>query len=218
VFVAETLKKLKKAVLEGEDDLALSLAQKALEEGAQPLAIVNEAIVAGIQEAGELWKKNEYFQTDMIMSVEAFQVAMGVVEPNLASGETSTAGKVMIGTVAGDMHNLGKMMVVAMLRSAGFHVIDLGEDVPIQTFIDKVKELKPDILGLGCYMTTTMAEMENVIKHLEESSLRDSVRVMIGGVPTSQEYANESGADAWGKDALDAVEKAQRLMGRGELK
>ena len=216
--MAETLKKLKKAVLEGEDDLALSLAQKALEEGAQPLAIVNEAIVAGIQEAGELWKKNEYFQTDMIMSVEAFQVAMGVVEPNLASGETSTAGKVMIGTVAGDMHNLGKMMVVAMLQSAGFHVIDLGEDVPIQTFIDKVKELKPDILGLGCYMTTTMAEMENVIKHLEESSLRDNVRVMIGGVPTSQEYANESGADAWGKDALDAVEKAQRLMGKGELK
>ena len=215
--MSETLKKLKKAVLEGDDDLALSLAQKSLEEGAQPLAIVNEAIVAGIQEAGELWKKNEYFQSDMIMSAEAFRAAMEVVEPNLAAGETSTAGKLVIGTIAGDMHNLGKIMVVAMLRGAGFHVIDLGEDVPTKIFIDKVKELKPDILGLGCYMTTTMAEMENVIKHLEESGLRDSVKVMIGGVPTSQGYANESGADAWGKDALDAVEKAQRLMDGGKL-
>ncbi len=216
--MSETIKELKKAVLEGDDDLALSLAQKSLEEGAQPLAIVNEAIVAGIQEAGELWKKNEYFQSDMIMSAEAFRAAMEVVEPNLAAGESSTAGKLVIGTVAGDMHNLGKMMVVAMLRGARFHVIDLGEDVSTITFIDKVKELKPDILGLGCYMTTTMTEMENVIKHLKESGLRDSVKVMIGGVPTSQEYASESGADAWGKDALDAVEKAQRLMDGGELK
>lgn len=213
----ETLKKLKKAVVEGEDDLALSLAQQSLEEGAQPLAIVNEAIVAGIQEAGELWKKSEYFLSDMIMSAEAFRVAMEVVEPNIAAGETSTAGKLVIGTVAGDMHDLGKMMVIAMLRGAGFHVIDLGEDVPTETFIDKVKELKPDILGLGCYMTTTMVEMGTVIKHLEENGLRGSVKVMIGGVPTSQEYANESGADAWGKDALDAVEKAQRLMDGGKL-
>jgi 5-methyltetrahydrofolate--homocysteine methyltransferase len=148
----------------------------------------------------------------MIMSVEAFRVAMEVIEPDITAGETSTAGKLVIGTVAGDMHNLGKMMVVAMLRGAGFHVIDLGEDVPAQTFIDKVKELKPDILGLGCYMTTTMAEMENVIKYLEDNNLRDSVKVMIGGVSTSQQYANESGADAWGKDALDAVEKARNLM------
>ena len=215
--MAETLKKLKKAVLEGEDDLALSLAQKALEEGAQPLAIVNEAIVAGIQEAGELWKKNEYFQTDMIMCAEAFRVAMEVVEPNIASGDTGTAGTFVIGTVAGDMHDLGKMMVIAMLRGAGFHVIDLGEDVPCKTFIDKVKEVKPDILGLGCYMTPTMVEMENVIKSLKESGLRDNVKVMIGGVPTSQQYADESGADAWGKDALDAVEKAQQLMKGGNL-
>jgi methanogenic corrinoid protein MtbC1 len=150
--------------------LALPSAQKPLEEGAQPLAIVNEAIVAGIQEAGEF------------------------------------------------MHNLGKIMVIAMLRGAGFHVIDMGKDVPTKTFINKVKELKPDILGLGCYMTPTMAEIEKVIKYLEESGLRDSVKVMIGGVPTSQQYANESGADAWGKDALDAVEEAQRLMDGGKLK
>ena len=213
-----TLEKLKKAVLEGDDDLALSLAHESLDEGTRPLAIVNEAIVAGIQEAGELWKKNEYFQTDMIMCAEAFRAAMEVVEPNITAGETSTAGKFVIGTVAGDMHDLGKMMVIAMLRGAGFHVIDLGEDVSTNTFIDKIKEVKPDILGLGCYMTTTMAEMKNVIKNLEENGLRDSVKVMIGGVPTSQEYANESRADAWGKDASDAVEKAQRLMDGGRLK
>jgi methanogenic corrinoid protein MtbC1 len=215
--VSDTIKNLKKAVLEGEDDLALSLAQQSLEEGAQALVIVNEAIIAGIQEAGELWKKNEYFQTDMIMCAEAFRVAMEAVEPSITAGDTGSAGTFVIGTVAGDMHDLGKMMVNAMLRGAGFHVIDLGEDVPTSAFIDKVKEVNPDILGLGCYMTPNMVEMENIIKSLKENGLRDSVKVMIGGVPTSQQYADESGADAWGKDALDAVEKAQQLMSGGNL-
>jgi methanogenic corrinoid protein MtbC1 len=114
MIVSETLEKLKKAVLEGDDDLALSLATEALEEGNRPLAIVNEAIVAGIQEAGVLWKKNEYFQTDMIMCAEAFRASMEVVEPKIAVGETGTAGRFVIGTVAGDMHDLGKMMVIAM--------------------------------------------------------------------------------------------------------
>jgi len=207
-----TLQELKRAVLEGEDDLTLSLAQKALGEEIQPMTVVNEAIVPGIQEAGKLWKKNMYFLPDVIMSAEAFRVAMEFIEPHLSAGEAGTAGKVMIGTVAGDMHDLGKKIVIAMLRSAGFWVIDLGEDVPTATFVDKVRELKPDILGLGCYMTTTMLGMRDVIKSLKDSGLQDYVRVIIGGVPTSQKFADELGADAWGKDALDAVDKAKQLM------
>jgi len=114
--------------------------------------------------------------------------------------------------VAGDMHTLGKIIVIVMLRSAGFEVIDVGEDVSIATFIEKVKELKPNILGLGCYMTTTMLDMKDIIKKLQENGLRNSVKVMVGGVPTSQEFSDEIGADAWGKDAVDAAEKAKKLM------
>lgn len=207
----ETLQALKKAVLEGEDDLALSLVRQSLQEGSPPLRIVSQAVVPGIQEAGELWKKNVYFQSDVIMSVEAFRVAMEVVEPLLTAIDTGQARKVLIGTVAGDMHNLGKMIVVAMLRGAGFSVTDLGEDVPTATFIESVKKLQPDILGLGCYMTTTMLEMKEVLKVLKDSGLRDSVKVLVGGVPTSQKFADEIGADGLGKDALDAVEKARQL-------
>jgi methanogenic corrinoid protein MtbC1 len=200
-------------VVEGEDDLTLSLVEKALKEGLKPLALLNQAIVPGIQEAGELWKKNTYFQSDVIMSAEAFRVAMEVVEPLITVAEGANVKRVAIGTVAGDMHNLGKIIVIAMLRGAGFKVIDLGEDVPTSVFIDTVKASRPDILGLGCYMTTTMLEMKEVVKGIEKSGLRQDVKILIGGVPTSQNFADEIGADGWGKDALDAVDKARQLTG-----
>lgn len=206
------LNDLKEAVLKGDDDVAHELAQKALDNGASAVAILKEAIVPGIQEAGEKWKRNEYFQPDIVMSAEAFRMAMEVIEPRLSSEEYRNTGKFMIGTVAGDMHTLGKLMVNAMLRSGGFEVIDLGEDISVETFIEKVKENNPDILGLGCYMTTTMLDMKDVITSLQKSGLRDKVKVMIGGVPITQEFADEIGADAWGKDAFDAVEKAKKLM------
>ncbi|MFC1934040.1 B12-binding domain-containing protein [Chloroflexota bacterium] len=211
--MSDILQELRKAVLEGEDESAKELAQQALKEGVKPLTIVNEGIVSGVHEAGERWKKNEYFTPDVIMATEAFRVAMEVVEPKLTSQEAGAAGNVVIGTVAGDMHDLGKMIVIAMLRSAGFNVTDLGEDISATTFVDKVRELSPDILGMGCYMTTTMPEIRGVIGGLKAKKLRGNVKVMIGGVPTSQEFADEIGADAWGRDALDAVEKAERLMG-----
>ena len=140
-------------------------------------------------------------------------MAMEVIEPKLSSSEIGTSGKVIIGTVAGDMHNLGKIMVNATLRGGGFDVVDLGEDVSQDTFIQKVKELNPNILGLGCYMSTTMLEIGEIIKRLESEGLRSKVKVLIGGVPCTQEFANEIGADAWGKDAFDSVEKAKKLMG-----
>ena len=204
---------LKKAVLEGDDDIAADLAKKALDEGIAPLNIVNDAIIPGIQDAGELWKRNEYFHTDIILCAEAFRMAMEVIEPKLASGEIGTSGKVIIGTVAGDMHNLGKIMVNATLRGGGFEVIDLGEDVAQDTFVQKIRELNPNILGLGCYMSTTMLEIGEIIKRLESEGLRNKVKVLIGGVPCTQEFADEIGADAWGKDAFDSVEKAKDLMG-----
>jgi len=207
------LENLKKAVLEGDDDLAKDLAEKSIKDGIEPIKVMNEGIIPGIVEAGELWKTNDYFQTDIILCAEAFRLAMEVVEPKLTSGDLGASGTVIIGTVAGDMHNLGKIMVKATLRSGGFKVIDLGEDVPTTTFIEKVKELKPDILGLGCYMTTTMLEMKEILGLLQTEGLRNNIKVIVGGVPTTQEFANEVGADAWGKDAFDAVEKAKKVMG-----
>ena len=178
----------------------------------EPATIISNALVPGIQEAGELWNQNVYFWPDIVMSTEAFRITMEVIEPHLSAGQIGSSGKVLIGTVAGDMHNLGKKIVIDILRCANFNVTDLGEDVPMKTFIDKVKESKPDILGLGCYMTTTMLEMRNIIAELKQDGLRDSVKVLIGGVPISQEFADEIGADAWGKDAFDAVEKARQLV------
>ncbi len=204
---------IREAVLNGEDDTADSLTREALNQGIAALTILNEGIVPGITEAGELWKKNEYFQSDVILSAEAFRVAMEIVEPKLSSQDLGKKGKVVIGTVAGDMHNLGKLMVVATLRSAGFEVIDLGEDVPTDKFISEVEKVKPKILGLGCYMTTTMAEMKAIIEKLKSKGLRNQVKVMLGGVPLTQEIVDEFGADAWGKDAFDTVEKAQKMVG-----
>ena len=137
---------------------------------------------------------------------------MEVVRPRLAEGAGQGIGRIVLGVVAGDMHDLGKTIVTAMLSGAGFEVVDLGVDVPAQTFIDRAKELAPDIVGVGAYMTTTMLLMKEVIEGLSANGLRDRVKVMVGGVPTSQEFADEIGADAWGKDALDAVDKARQLM------
>ena len=206
---------IKKAVLEGEDAAAFTLCREALKEGIETMTI-SKAIMSGVQEAGELWKQNVYFMSDMIMSAEAFRRAMEAVETYLSMGETGACRpvgrRVVIGTVAGDMHTLGKLIVKVMLQANRFEVIDLGEDLPCATFIDKVKDLNPDILGIGCYMTTTMLEIKEIIKSLQEGGLRDGVKVMIGGVPTTQGFADEAGADAWGKDALDAVEKAKQLI------
>lgn len=209
---SKILQQLKKAVCEGEDELAHQLAKKALKEDVPPIVIINQAIMTGIQEAGELWKKNIYFLPNMVMSIEAFQTAMDVIQPHLSSGELGTTGNIVIGTVAGDVHSLGKKIVIAMLRSEGFDVIDLGEDVSISTFVVKVKELKPDILGLGCYMTTTMLAIGEVIKNLKDQGLRNDIKIVVGGVCTSQKFADDIGADAWGKDAIDAVKKAKQLV------
>ena len=138
---------------------------------------------------------------------------MAEMGPKLAGADVKSRGTVLIGTVEGDMHDLGKSIVIAMLSSAGYQVHDLGVDVPADTFIEKTKELKPDILGLGAYMSTTMEFMGDIIQRLVDEGIRDQVKVLIGGVPTSAEFAAEIKADAWGKDALDAVEKANQLLG-----
>jgi 5-methyltetrahydrofolate--homocysteine methyltransferase len=146
------------------------------------------------------------------MAADAFKAAMAILKPRLEEKGARKGKKVVMGVVQGDVHDLGKSLVIAMLQSAGFEVIDLGIDVPNATFIQAVKEHKPAIVGLGAYMTTTMLLMKDLIAELKAQGLRDSVKVMVGGVPTSQEFADEVGADAWGKDALDSMAKARQLV------
>ena len=210
----ERYEAISKAVTEGEDEDAARLVIDALGAGLPPLNILQKGVVAGIMRAGDLWRANEYFLPDVIMAADAFKEAMAPLEPRLRETEEGYLGKkFVIGVVQGDMHDLGKSLVIAMLTSAGFEVTDLGIDVPLEKFVEAVKETKPDIVGMGAYMTTTMLQMKEVIAKLKEQGLRDEVKVMVGGVPTSQEFADEVGADAWGKDALDAMQKARELVG-----
>jgi 5-methyltetrahydrofolate--homocysteine methyltransferase len=202
------------AIVEGEDEEVVRFVEEAIAEGLPPLEILNQGVVAGISKTGELWKANEYFLPDVILSASAFKAAMIPLEPKLKEGaDDKQAYKFVIGVVKGDMHDLGKNLIIALLQSSGFEVIDLGIDVPTETFIAAVTEHKPAIVGMGAYMTTTMLEMKNIIAELESQGLRDSTKVMIGGVPTSQEFADEVGADAWGKDALDTMHKALEFVG-----
>ncbi len=204
---------ISKAVTEGEDVQARQLVDEALAARLPLLDILQQGVVAGITRAGELWKANQFFLPDVILAADAFKAAMEPLTPLLKQAQGGSRGKFVIGVVAGDMHDLGKSLVGAMLTSAGFDVIDLGIDVPLTKFVQAVKEHHPVIVGLGAYMSTTMLEMKPFIAELEKQGLRAQVKVMVGGVPTSQEFADEVGADAWGKDALQAMSQALKLVG-----
>lgn len=202
------------AIVQGEDEQAPSRVREALEAGLPPLDILRLGVVAGIARTGELWAANEYFLPDVILSTEAFKAAMVPLQPKLTNESGGGAGRMfVIGVVQGDVHDLGKGLVAAMIQASGFRVIDLGINVPRNRFLEAVREHRPAILGLGAYMSTTMLEMKDVIAELERQGLRAGLKVMVGGVPTSQEFADQVGADAWGKDALDATRKALQLVG-----
>jgi len=203
-----------KAVTDGLAEDYGGLINDAFAAGFTASQIMQQGPIAGIEKAGELWKANEFFMPDIILAADAFKKAMCVLVPHLKAADIGNQSKTfIIGVVEGEMHDLGKDLVIAMLQSSGLNVIDLGVDVPKAKFIDAVRERKPDILGLGAYMTTTMGEMQAILDELKEEQLRDTVKVMVGGVPTSQGFADEISADAWGKDALVAMQKALELTG-----
>lgn len=203
---------ISQAVIEGEDEEAARRVAGALEAGLPPLEIMERGIVHGIRTLGELWKANEVFLPEVILAADAFKAAFSIVKPRLEEGQSLSKGKrIVIGVVQGDVHDLGKNIVIAMWTSAGFEVIDLGINVSTQQFIEAAREHQPAIIGLGAYMTTTMLHMRDVIAELEKQGLRHRLKVIVGGVPTSQKFADEIGADSWGKDALDALYKAIEL-------
>ena len=183
----------------------VELMQQALKKNISPQAIITDGLTAGMQVVGEKFSTKEYFIPDMLASAEAVGAAMDIMKPVLESANVETKGKFAIATVRGDIHDIGKNIVAILVRGSGYEVHDLGVDVPAEKVVEFVREEKPGYLGLSALLTTTMTEMGVVIKALEESKLRNSVKVLIGGAAVSEEFAQEIGADAHCVDAFDAV-------------
>jgi len=214
--IRSEIKELADAVVAGDVEKSELIAKKCVELKLNHLEVINKGIIEPLREIGDKFGRGEIFLSELIMSAEAAKAAMEVIVPEIRKGEKKVGylGRVVIGTVAGDIHDIGKNIVAALLTAEGFEVIDLGVDVPTEKFIDKVRELKPDILGLSALLTTTMPVQREVIEALKKAGLRDSVKVMVGGAPVTAEWAQEIGADAYGADALDAVKKAKQLLGK----
>ena len=191
--------------LEGQPGVT-ELVNQALEDGVEPKEIVIESLTKSMEEVGAKFERDEYLIPDMLASAECVGVAMDILSPHLMKAGVKSKGKFVIATVAGDLHDIGKNIVAIMLKGAGYQVIDLGTDVSVERIIGAVKENEAPFVGLSALLTTTMRVMGEVVKKLEQEGLRDSVRVLIGGAPTSAAFAQEIGADAYCKDAFDAID------------
>jgi corrinoid protein of di/trimethylamine methyltransferase len=205
---------LRQAVLDGQAKDAAALTGRALEAGLAPRALVDEALIPAMDEAGRLFEIGEYFVPELLVAARALKASQALVTPLLAGAASVTAGRIAIGTVKGDMHDIGKNLVVALLQGGGFDVIDLGADVPPERFVAAATDDGAQILGLSALLTTTMLQMKTTMAALERAGVRESVKVIVGGAPVTQRFADEIGADGYADNAAAAVVLARRLMGR----
>ena len=213
-MAGEILENLKKAITSYEREKAANLTKTALEQGILPKDVIQKALVPGIKIVGERFGRGEIFLPELLVAGKAIQQALNQVEPMLAPGELGSARKFLIGTVKGDVHDIGKNIVVMMLKSTGWEVTDLGVDVSPDQFCSSVKEGDYDIVGLSTLLTVTMPAAAETIEALKKAGLREKIKVMVGGAPVTQEFCEKIGADAFGTDAWEAVTKAQNLMGQ----
>jgi 5-methyltetrahydrofolate--homocysteine methyltransferase len=206
------LEDLKRSVIEMEVEKAAELTQKALDEGLGAEEILNKALVPAMDAVGEQYERGERYVPEMLLSAHAMKGAMEKLRPLLAKSGVEPKGRVVIGTVEGDLHDIGQNLVSMMLEGAGFEVYNLGTEVSAERFVAGAKEHNADLVGMSALLTTTMIHMPEVIEALKENGLRDRVKVMIGGAPVTQEYADEINADGYAPDAAAAVKLAERLM------
>jgi len=211
--VEELIRNLSTAVREGNIEGARSLATKGVESGYDPLKVLT-GITEALREVGGRFGNGEMFLTELMFCAEAAKASMAVLTKEIGKQkkEIRFLGRVLIGTVAGDIHDIGKSLVSAMLTAWGFEVIDIGIDVPDETFVEKVKELKPDVVGMSALVTSTMFKFRDVVEALKRAGLRNNVKIIVGGAFVDQEWAEKSGADAFGSDAVDSVAKVNALL------
>jgi corrinoid protein of di/trimethylamine methyltransferase len=213
--MSDILDQLQEAVIIGEPDQARELAAQTLQSGIEPLRTIEEALHPGMQIVGDRYECGDYFIPDLVMAAEAMKAAMGVLEPELSARheKRQVLGTVVIGTVEGDIHEIGKSLVATMLGAAGFDVHDLGVDVTAADFVREVQQANANVVGLSALLTTTMLNQEAVIEALKEAGIRDRVKVVIGGAPASPDWAQTIGADAYAENANEAVAVVKQLLG-----
>ena len=211
--MADSLETLRQMIVDG-DEGATTQTEKLLGEGTGAREILDGALLPGMEEVGRRMKTGEMFIPEVLLSAQIMQSCLDLVKPHLAPGDSGTLATVVIGTVEGDMHDIGKNLVAMLLSGAGFKVINLGKGITPADFVAAVKEHKPAILGMSGLLTTTIPKMPATIKALQEAGLRDTVKVIVGGAPVSEEYAKEVGADAYGANASMGVEHCKALLGR----
>jgi 5-methyltetrahydrofolate--homocysteine methyltransferase len=212
--MSNNIENIKAAVVGGEVKNIEHLVNAAIKAGIKLNTIINNAMIAAMNIVGRRFADNEIYIPEMLVSAVTMKKGLALIKPLLKPEEIEANGTIVMCTVKGDLHDIGKNLVVMMLEGAGYDVIDLGVDLSVEKLIQQVKEIKPDILGLSALLTTTMPEIENVIEALKENGLRKSVKVMVGGAPVDTRFAEEIGADGYGKDAAEAVKQARMLIAK----
>jgi len=211
--MADILEKIALNLYDGEAEEVAALVQKALDQGMAPDEVLSGGLIAGMDEVGKDFKAGDLFVPEVLVAARAMHAGMGVLRPLLAESGVPSTGKYIIGTVQGDLHDIGKNLVKMMLEGAGFETIDLGVDVRPDAFVDAVREHQPEVVGMSALLTTTMVQMKAIIEALEEAGLRSSVKIMVGGAPVTAAFAEEIGADAYAPDAASAVDVARDMAG-----
>ncbi|MDD3629057.1 MAG: corrinoid protein [Actinomycetota bacterium] len=200
------------AIIKGDNIASKEITQKLLEQGINPVEVLNEGLIAGMDVVGKRFKANEMYIPEVLIAARAMHAAMDILKPLLAKSDIPSRGTILIGTVEGDLHDIGKNLVIMMLEGAGFTVIDLGIDVPTEKFVEEVKKNKAQVLGLSALLTTTMPVMKDVIEAVRADDEIKNTRIMVGGAPLTQDYADSIGADGYAPDASSAVDLAKELL------
>ena len=213
--MSEMLSSLSKLVIEGNKDDMAGVTRQALDAGLQPQEILNQGLMPGMDYVGVEFRAGRMFVPEVLRSARAMQQSMDIIKPLLVEAGAGMVGKILLGTVKGDLHDIGKNLVGMMCEGAGFEVKDLGKDVEPNTFVRGVKEFEPDMIGMSALLTTTMRSMEQTIIALQEAGVRDKVKIMVGGAPVTQEFADKIGADGYASNAASAVDMAKQFVGVG---
>ncbi len=203
---------LRQSVIDGDMELTQSLMHKALSDGARPEAILKDGLIAAMTEVGKKFECGEYYIPEMLIAARAMKSGLALLRPQLVAANVQAIGKVVIGTVQGDLHDIGKNLVGMMLEGAGFEVIDLGVDVSPEKYVSAVQEHRPDVVACSALLTTTMLRMKEIVSALAGAGLRDQVKVMVGGAPVTDRFAAEVGADLFALDAASAASRAKEAM------